>query len=277
MKEKVLTFVFMAVAFLVLLSCEKAYCDPSLFASTSSTETAGATTLVSPSFTDTNTGDLILLYCASQFNFAVSTFTAPATNSGLTLKSGVMSLTQIGGVAIYYACTGAGGFSAKTFTCNWTGTGPAALHLQAWSGTACTNASPVLGIGSSKACNGTTGTTGACVNTTSAANSWVVGNGEDPDNSGAPVAGSGQTMKQGFNDSGNAEKTWALIQTAATAASGTSVTMSITNVTSGDRWNTTWLEILAAASGGGAVTPNNRGLFIKGGKMSITGAKVTVQ
>lgn len=253
-------------------SLAKAVPTQVLFSSKSTT--SGVTTLASNSVTDTNTGDLVILQCASQFDFAVRSFKVPTTTSGLTLSTGIISITQIGGFGLWYGCTGAGGFSAKTFTCNWVGTGPGTASVITYSGTNCSNATPSAGIGNVKACNGSSGTTALCSSGTTAANSLIIGGGNDPDNAFAANTPVNQTAFLKFNDATNAESEWYLERTAVISTAAALATMNITNVVSGDRWNSAWLEILSSASG---PTTNNPTLTIKNSKMVIQNSKVTVR
>jgi hypothetical protein len=229
---------------------------PTEVAMSSRVTTGGSnTTVTSYNLTDTNTNDLVVISCVGMSGSGKPTWSTVTTNSGLTIALATASANTAfyyqSGQGLWYACTAAGGFTDKTFTCTEDLSADIGIIVKTYSGTACTNATPSLGIGAVKECPYNTGTSPSCSVTTTANNSLVIGNGSEFNAQRTISAASGQTLRADFTTLSNNEEGWDEIQNAITPNSATSVSMQITGLTSGDEGNMGTIEILA----GGAPPP----------------------
>jgi hypothetical protein len=101
------------------------------------------------------------------------------------------------------------------------------------------------GVGATAGASKTSGAPTVTVTTTKA-NSWVFGVGENPTHATAPTPGLNQTVLQQDLDTADAETFWVQDQNTATPNTGTNVAINDTAPT-GDAWNLAAVEILAAA------------------------------
>lgn len=259
--------------FLLSVPCRAAL----VFVSSTSAKVTGgvATTVTSPSYTVTNTQSLILVKCESDYGDSNGgLISAPSTTSGLTLTQATQTVNvSVGGATgVWSACTGAGGFTSKTFTCNFPTGGSPSIFVGEWTGSACTNANSALGIGAKAWQIKSTGQpTINCVTTVN--NSWVIGAGLDAVTNAPVTAGSNQFLAYLNRDATDNVTDWVVHQNAATATAGTSVQMNVSGITGGDDWNMVCVEILPA-SGAATSTPT---LKIQNSKLTIFNSKLTIK
>ncbi|HSX34436.1 MAG TPA: Ig-like domain-containing protein [Candidatus Saccharimonadales bacterium] len=199
--------------------------------------TSAATTVVSPAITTTGTNELLVAFVSSDgpSGSGTSSFSG-VTGGGLTWTLRKRVNTQAGTSEIWTAPATAK-LTNVTVTATRTGSYRSSMVVTAFKGAS------LAGTGATGGANAATGAPSASLTTTQA-NSWVWGVGNDWDNPTARTVGANQTMVDQFMTS-TGDTLWVQRQNAATPAAGTAVTISDTAPTN-DRWNLAVIEIIPA-------------------------------
>jgi chitodextrinase len=199
--------------------------------------TSAATTIVSPAITTTGTNELLVAFVSSDgpSGSGTSSFSG-VTGGGLTWTLRKRVNTQAGTSEIWTAPATAK-LTNVTVTATRTGSYRSSMLVTAFKGAS------LAGTGATGGANAATGAPSASLTTTQA-NSWVWGVGNDWDNPTARTVGANQTMVDQFMTS-TGDTLWVQRQNAATPAAGTAVTISDTAPTN-DRWNLAVIEIIPA-------------------------------
>jgi hypothetical protein len=212
--------------------------------------------ITSPSFSTTAANELLLAFVSTDARSAGITVTG-VTGAGLTWALVRRTNTQLGTAEVWRA------FAPSTLTnvtvrAALSQSVSASITVVTFTGTDTTGASGAGAIGATASANASSGAPSASLVTTRNG-SWVFGVGDDWDNATARSVPSGQTMVNQYLAT-TGDTFWVQRQTAATATSGTPVTINDTAPT-GDRYNLTIVEVLAAPPAGptyavsGSITP----------------------
>jgi chitodextrinase len=193
-------------------------------------QTTASTSLTAPSFSTAAPNELLVAFISS--DGPNSTFTmSGVTGGGLTWTLRKRTNTQRGTSEIWTA-------NATSMTSNivvkatHTGSYQGMMHVVAFQNAA---------VGANGGANGASGAPSASL-TTTAANAWVWGVGNDWDNATARTVGSGQTKAQEML-APIGDTFWVQNRTSTTPVVGTSVTINDAAPTS-DRWNLALIEII---------------------------------
>jgi len=199
--------------------------------------TSAATNIVSPAITTTGTNELLIAFISSDgaSGSGTSSFTG-VTGGGLTWTLRKRVNTQAGTSEIWTAPAPAK-LTNATITATRTGSYRSSMVVTAFKGASLT----IQGaVGGASAVSGAPSAT----LTTTQANSWVWGVGNDWDNPLARTVGTNQTMVDQFMTS-SGDTLWVQRQNAITPTVGTVVTINDTAPTN-DRWNLALIEIVPA-------------------------------
>jgi len=208
---------------------------------TASTDrSTSSTTITSPTFTTTAANELLLAFVSADNSGSGTntTVTAVANATGGTLTWTLVKRTntQRGTAEVWraFAPTVLTGASVKA---TLSVSVAASITVVTYTGASATG----TGIGATGTANAASGAPSASLTTTQA-NSWVFGVGNDWDNATARTVPAGQTMVHQYLATVG-DTYWVQSQTAATPVAGTVVTINDTAPT-GDRYNLTIVEVL---------------------------------
>lgn len=193
-------------------------------------QTTASTTLTAPAFTTAANNELLVAFVASDGPNSTMTISG-VTGGNLTWTLRKRTNTQRGTSEIWTAVAPTAGTSVTTVASH-TGSYQGMMHVVAFQNAA---------VGTTGGANAGTGAPSASL-TTTAANAWVWGVGNDWDNATARTVGSGQTKVQELLAS-IGDTLWVQNRTAVTPTAGTSVTINDTAPTN-DRWNLSLIEII---------------------------------
>ncbi len=215
---------------------------PVIDAVVSADSTASASTISTGAFSTTAANELLLAFVAADGGTTANTVTG-VSGAGLTWQLVKRTNTQLGTSEIWRAFATTT-LSAVSATATFSQAAPASITVVSLSGVdgSGTNGSGAIGATASGSAN--PGAPTATLSTTRA-NSWVFGVGNDWDRSTARTIGPNQTMIH--EHAASAHAFWVQRATSPTAASGTSVTLNDTAPTA-DRFNMTIVEVLRAAT-----------------------------
>jgi len=209
---------------------------------TASTDnSAAATTIASPTFTTTNTNELLLAFISSDASTAGITVTN-VTGGSLTWSLVKRTNTQLGTAEIWRAFAPTVLTNASV-TATLSQSVAASMTVVTISGVDTSGTGGSGAIGATASANASSGVPTASV-TTTRNNSWVFGVGNDWDNATARTLGSNQTMVHQYLASVG-DTYWVQRQTSTTPTAGTVVTINDT-APSNDRYNLSVCEVLPA-------------------------------
>lgn len=197
--------------------------------------TAAATSISSPALTTTGANELLVAFISSDGPSGASTFSS-VTGGGLTWTLRKRQNTQAGTSEIWTA-PASGVVSAAVIKATRSGSYRSSLVVTAFKGASLTT------LGATSGASAASGAPSTSL-TTTRANSWVWGVGNDWDNAITRTVGAGQTKVDEFLTA-SGDTLWMQRQSAPTPVSGTVVTLNATAPTT-DRWNLAAIEILPA-------------------------------
>ena len=209
---------------------------------TASTDrSSNASTIVSPSFSTTNTNELLLAFIATDANGTNMTVTG-VSGAGLTWALVKRTNVQFGTAEIWRAFSSTS-LSSVSVTATLAKSVAASITVVTFTGADPSGTGGSGAIGSTGSGNANPGAPTAQL-TTTRNNSWVFGVGNDYDNAIARVAGANQTIVHQYLAT-IGDTYWVQRQTSTTPQSGTLVTLNDTSPTT-DRYNFSICEILPA-------------------------------
>ncbi|MFZ3211357.1 MAG: carboxypeptidase regulatory-like domain-containing protein [Terriglobales bacterium] len=207
----------------------------------STDRSTAATTIASPTFTTTQTNELLLAFVSTDASSSGTNTTVSSIAGGsLTWALVLRTNTQRGTAEIWRAYSPTVLTSASV-TATLSQSVAASITVVTISGVDTTGTSGSGAIGATASANAASGAPTASL-TTTRNNSWVFGVGDDWDNSISRTLGTNQTMVHQYLATVG-DTYWVQRQTATTPASGTAVTINDTAPT-GDRYNLTVVEVL---------------------------------
>ncbi|HWZ65731.1 MAG TPA: galactose oxidase-like domain-containing protein [Patescibacteria group bacterium] len=198
-------------------------------------QTTASNTINAPSLTTAAANELLVAFINSDGPNPGTINFASVSGGGLTWKLRQRTNTQAGTSEIWTAVAPTAGTSIATVATRNSGSFIGSINVVAF-----LNANTAVD-GAVASANASTGAPSVSL-TTTAANSWVWGVGNDWDSATARTVGTNQTKVDEFLAS-SGDTYWAQRQTNITPASGTVVTINDTAPTN-DRWNLTAIEIL---------------------------------
>jgi hypothetical protein len=235
-----------------------------------------STTVSTPQFSTASGNQLLLAFVATDYVSAANTTVTSISGAGLTWALVVRANGQSGTSEIWRAFAPTL-LSNVTVTATLSQSVSSSLTLMSFTGvdTSGTNGSGAIGAIASK--SAATGAPSATLVTTRN-NSWVVGVGNDYDNSVARTLGAGQSLVHQYL-APVGDTYWVQKQNATTALSGTNTTINDTAPTA-DRYNLAICEILPTATSGGVTTWTISGTISPvvagaGATVSVSGAAAT--
>jgi len=163
------------------------------------------------------------------------------TGGSLTWTLVKRTNTQLGTAEVWRAFAPAV-LTNATVTATLSTSNPGSLTVVTFTGASTSGTGGSGAIGATGTGNSSTGAPTASL-TTTVANSWVFGVGNDWDNATARTVPSNQTMVHQDVSTSNGDTYWVQSQTAATPVAGTVVTINDTAPTT-DRYNLTIVEVL---------------------------------
>jgi fibronectin type 3 domain-containing protein len=197
--------------------------------------TVDTTSVTSPAFTTTQAGELLVAFVSADGPGAPTQTFSSVTGAGLTWRLRQRTNAQLGTAEIWQAVATTV-VSGATVTATHSGSYQASITVATFTGVSLT----VDGaVGGSSAASGAPTT----ALSTTRPGSWVWGVGNDYDNAIARTVGANQTKVDELL-AASGDTMWVQRQNAATAASGTTVTISDAAPTT-DRWNLSAIEIPA--------------------------------
>ena len=226
---------------LLLLAAAPAMAAIGIDATVSRDSSAAATNITTPAFSTTAGNELLLAFVSADAATAGVAVTS-VTTSGLTWQLVRRANAQMGTAEIWRAIA-SGPLVNATVRANLSQSVAASITVMSFTGV--DTATPV---GASAAASAATGAPSASLVTTRNG-SWVLGVGTDWDRATARTVGSNQAMVHQFLATVG-DTYWVQRQNAPTPASGTQVLINDTAPT-GDRYNLSIVEVLAAGGGGG--------------------------
>jgi len=193
-------------------------------------------TVTTPAFNTAGANELLLAFVASDGPNTSGGQTATVSGAGLTWTLVRRTNTQAGTSEVWraFAASGLSNVTVQSVPLQ-------ANYDQSLTVVALTGAS---GVGASNGANAASGAPSVTL-TTTAANAWVFGVGNDWDRAVARTLGTGQTMVHQWVDTGAGDTFWVQRLSNAVTAAGTVATINDTAPTA-DRWNLTAVEVIPA-------------------------------
>ncbi|HEY6214888.1 MAG TPA: N,N-dimethylformamidase beta subunit family domain-containing protein [Vicinamibacterales bacterium] len=213
----------------------------SIDANVSVGSSAGIATITSPSFSTTSPNELVLAFVAAADTTLGNSVTT-MTGGGLTWQLVKRTNAQHGTAEIWRAFA-TSTLSNVTVSASLAQSATWQITIVSFTGADATGTNGSGAIGATGSGNGASGGPTASL-TTTRANSWVFGVGNDWDSSTGRTVGSGQTLVSQYFSTVN-DTFWVQRQTNTTPLNGTLVTINDTAPTT-DRWNLSICEILVA-------------------------------
>ena len=213
---------------------------------TSTDRSTASTTIASPALSTVSGNELLLAFISTDYNSGASTTVTNISGGNLTWVPVIRTDTQSGDAEIWRAFS-ANSLGAVTVTATLSQSVAASMTVMSFTGVDTSGANGSGAIGATRSASASSGAPTASLVTTRA-NSWVFGVGDDFDNAVARTLGSGQTSVHQYLATVG-DTYWVQRQTSSTPSSGTTVTINDTAPT-GDRYNLSIVEILAAVGGG---------------------------
>ena len=231
---------------------------------------AKGTTITSPAFSTASGEELLLAFISTDYLSGANTTVTAVTGGGLTWTLVVRANAQSGGSEIWRAFAGSP-LSGTTVTATLSQSVVSSITVLSFIGANPSGTNGAGAIGATASKSAATGAPTATL-TTTAANSWVFGVGNDFDNAIARTVGAGQTLvHQDLTSTGDTY--WVQRQNASTPVAGTAVTINDTAPTT-DRYNLAIAEVLPAPANGsfsisGNISPSSSG---SGATVTLSGA-----
>ena len=199
-------------------------------------------TIVTAAFTTSAANELLLAFVAADNSGSgANTTVTGITGGSLTWTLVKRTNTQLGTAEVWRAFAPAV-LTNATVTATLSTSNPGSLTVVTFTGASTSGTGGSGAIGATGTGNSSTGAPTASL-TTTVANSWVFGVGNDWDNATARTVPSNQTMVHQDVSTSNGDTYWVQSQTAATPVAGTVVTINDTAPTT-DRYNLTIVEVL---------------------------------
>jgi chitodextrinase len=199
-----------------------------------------ATSIASPTFSTTNSNELLLAFVTSDGPAASGAQTfATVTGGGVTWQLRRRANAQYGTAEIWQAVAPAPLTNARVTATRLTGSYQGSITVATFTGADAT------ATGATGGASAATGAPSVAL-TTTRPGSWVWGAGSDWTRAVARTVGSGQAKVSEYLAS-SGDTFWVQRQNATTAAAGTSVTVNDTAPTN-DRWNLASIEVVAAGN-----------------------------
>jgi hypothetical protein len=204
---------------------------------------SASATIVSPVFTTSAGSEELLAFVSTDYITGANTTVKSVTGGGLTWTLIKRANAQSGSAEIWGAFS-AVSLSGVSVTATLSQSVVSSMTVMSFSGV---NAAGAIGASAGK--SAATGAPTASLVTT-AANSWVLGVGNDYTNAVARTLGTGQSLIHQYLTS-TGDTYWVQMQAGPIVASGTTVTINDTAPTT-DQYNLSIVELLAASSGSGS-------------------------
>ena len=219
-------------------------------ASISMDQSSAKSTVSTPAFSTTSSNELLLAFVATDYLSGTNTQVSSVTGGDLTWVLVVRTNAQSGTSEIWRAFAPSA-LSQATVTATLSHSVISSLTVITFTGVNTSGTNGSGAIGATQSANASKGAPTATLVTTQNS-SWVFGVGNDYDNAIARTPGSGQSLvHQDLTAAGDTY--WVQMQNNPTPLSGTSVIINDTAPT-GDRYNLSIVEVLAATSGGGSTS-----------------------
>jgi hypothetical protein len=207
-------------------------------------------TVASPAFSTTAGNELLLAFVSTDYLSGANTQVSGVAGAGLTWALVVRANGQSGTSEVWRAFSSTP-LSAATVTATLSQSVASSLTVLTFSGVDTSGINGSGAIGAIASASKASGAPTATVVTTQPG-SWVFGVGNDYDNAlGRTVAAGQALIHQYLSPAGDTY--WVQMQSSPTPLSGTSVSINDTAPT-GDRYNLSIVEVLAAAGGGSTST-----------------------
>ncbi len=204
--------------------------------------TSSSKTIVTAAFTTSATNELLLAFVAADNSGSgTNTTVTGITGGSLTWTLVKRTNTQLGTAEVWRAFAPAV-LTNATVTATLSVSNPGSLTVVTFTGASTSGTGGSGAIGATGTANSAKGAPSASL-TTTVANSWVFGVGNDWDNATARTVPAGQTMVHQDVSTSNGDTYWVQSQTAATPVAGTVVTINDTAPTT-DRYDLTIVEVL---------------------------------
>ncbi|MGA7795772.1 MAG: galactose oxidase-like domain-containing protein [Candidatus Acidiferrales bacterium] len=211
-------------------------------------QASAKTTVTTPAFSTASGNELLLAFVATDYLSGTNTQVNSVSGGSLIWQLVVRTNAQSGTSEIWRAFAPSG-MSQVTVTATLSHSVVASLTVMSFTGVNTSGSNGSGAIGAIQSVNARSGVPTATLVTTQNG-SWVFGVGNDWDNAIARTPAVGQSLvHQDLTSTGDTY--WVQMQNSATALSGTSVTINDT-APSGDRFNLSIVEVVAASSGGGS-------------------------
>src|SRR5690242_16038102 len=234
-------------------------------------DSSSATVQTSPFSTQYPNELLAALIATDAPGSGTNTVVNSVTGGGLTWVMAVRTNTQKGDAEIWraFASTPLTGVSV---TASLSHSVSSSISVLSFAGADATGSNGSGAIGATKSASAASGAPSASL-TTTRANSWVLGVGNDYDNPIVRTLGANQTLINQFLPSVG-DTYWMQRQNAPTPAAGTNVTINDTAPT-GDRYNLSIVEVLPSLTGGGGGAPPTVSMISPAPNQTVT-SKTTV-
>jgi hypothetical protein len=207
-------------------------------------------TVASPAFSTTAGNELLLAFISTDYLSGANTQVSGVAGAGLTWVLVVRANGQSGTSEIWRAFASSP-VSAATVTATLSQSVASSLTILSFSGVNTSGTNGSGAVGAIASASKVSGAPTATVVTTQPG-SWIFGVGNDYDNAIGRTVGAGQALvHQYLSPAGDTY--WVQMQSSPTLLSGTSISINDTAPT-GDRYNLSIVEVLAAAGGGSTST-----------------------
>jgi hypothetical protein len=213
-------------------------------------QNSAKTTVVSPVFSTTSGNELLLAFVTADYISGANTVVSSLSGGELTWDLVVRTNAQSGTSEIWRALA-TSPISQATVTATLSHSVVASITVLSFTGANVSGTNGSGAVGATKSASSSKGAPSATLVTTQNG-SWVFGVGNDYDSAILRVPGSGQSaVHQDLTSTGDTY--WVQMQNSPTALSGTTVSINDTAPT-GDRYNLSIVEVLAATAGGGTAS-----------------------
>jgi hypothetical protein len=215
-------------------------------------QNTASTTVKTPSFSTNYPNEVLLALIATDApGFGTNTVVNSVSGAGLTWVLVLRTNAQKGDAEIWRAFAPAT-LSNVSVTASLSNSVASSITVVSFAGADITGTNGSGAIGATKSASAASGAPSATLSTTRA-NSWVLGVGNDYDNPIDRTLGPNQTLISEFFPSVG-DTYWVQRQNAPTSLSGTNVTINDTAPT-GDRYNLSIVEVLPSLTGGSGGAP----------------------
>ena len=237
---------------------------------TSVDQVSAKTTVTSPAFSTTSGNELLMAFVSTDYLSGTNTQVSSISGGGLTWALVVRTNAQSGTSEIWRAFAPSA-LSQVTVTATLSHSVVSSLTVMSFTGVNTSGTNGSGAIGATQSASASKGAPTATLVTTQNS-SWVFGVGNDWDKAIARTLGAAQSLvHQDLTSTGDTY--WVQMQNTPTPLSGTSVTINDTAPT-GDRYNLSIVEILAATSVGGSTSSISGTLspssLVSGGIVTLT-------